>query len=281
MAYRDDLEAAVERAETLERDLARARSELSHDHDRIADLERQLAEARKQQAAARTAPVEKPPSRRWMAMIGAALLLAAVGGLGFALQFGSPAVPPPSKPPKPLPTVPVQLPPGAFDVTAMLGNAVAIAQKELPDVKLLRIEAAFLDESGLAQLGFGGEVRYRFVSPSRARQPPPTAPVLGAPAVDNRLPCRVSVKATKDHELNASSPFGTGSECSSEEALPGAPRCTAAALWQKARQMGAPANALASVELRMSGGKARWHFTILDSASNQYVFDHDLPDDCP
>ncbi|MCA9679156.1 MAG: hypothetical protein KC464_29270, partial [Myxococcales bacterium] len=44
--YRDDLEAAIARADAAEQDLARSRDQHSDDRERIAALEQQLADAR-------------------------------------------------------------------------------------------------------------------------------------------------------------------------------------------------------------------------------------------
>src|SRR5437868_10275509 len=60
MAYRDDYEAAVEHAADLERELTRARVEQAHDRERIAELEAQLADARRRADAARSGKSPQP-----------------------------------------------------------------------------------------------------------------------------------------------------------------------------------------------------------------------------
>jgi len=63
MPYREELEAALARAAAAEQDLADARSENAHDHERIAELEKQLTEARHGVKAAESAPPQEPPKR--------------------------------------------------------------------------------------------------------------------------------------------------------------------------------------------------------------------------
>ena len=51
-------------------------------------------------------------------------------------------------------------------------------------------------------------------------------------------------------------------------------------IWQKARDAGAPANALASVYMRVRNGRRKWSLTINDNGTHQQVFGRDFADDC-
>jgi hypothetical protein len=285
MGYRDDLEAALERAEMLERDLKRAKAEISADEGRIAELERQLQEARASVRKHESSPDEADlkPARERRPMLMAGLIAGAAVAAGGILLLRAPTGSPPTAAPVSVPAAPpappvVPLPPGGVGVDPSYAVALRLAQGELGDAQLTRIEAAYVDERGVAQLGYGGEVRFRFISPSRANQPPPSAPVLGAPAVDHRLPCRMSIwfdQASKPH-------VGSSSRTDCTDALPpGPPHCSLAAVWQKAKVKGAPSSALATVDLRLRRSQPSWHFAIYDQAAKRTVFSEIFPDDCP
>jgi hypothetical protein len=269
MGYRDDLEAALERADTLERDLARAKSGADADHEHIAELERQLKEARA------NAPREGKRPRSRVPIIGAGIAVALiVPTIIWVALLSSPAKlsAPPAPPPPPMPP-----PVNGFDVSTGLRAALTMAHQTFSDAQLVRISAEYVDPAGIAELNYGGEVRYRFASPSRAAQPTPTAPVLGAPAVADHVDCRVSVWVDKNKPLRLGSTYS--SDCT--ETLPsGSPRCTIGQVWQRAIAHGAPDRALATIELRLRYGKPQWHFQISDQARNQSVTDMTMPDDC-
>lgn len=277
MGYRDDLEAALERADALERDLARAKSENDADHERIAELERQLKEARK------NAPKPKSdspsddlrPTRSPRDFFVAGGLLAIAIGIALAVSYLSAPTSP--KRVTAAPVAPKAPPANGIAVSAGYNSALAMAQEKFPDARLARISAEYVDPAGVAEISYGGEVRYRFVSPSHANQPPPTAPVLGAPATATLVDCRVSVYADRTHKLHVGSTYTDNCD----EVLPaGSPHCTVEAIWQKAIDKGAPAQALATIELRVRYGKPQWRFQIQDQARNQNVADLAFSDDC-
>ncbi len=57
-------------------------------------------------------------------------------------------------------------------------------------------------------------------------------------------------------------------------------RCSVTAIWKRALAHEAPADALATIELRTTSDGASWHFGIEDSPRNVHVA-HAFPDDCP
>ncbi|CAN5691755.1 hypothetical protein BH11MYX1_BH11MYX1_25470 [soil metagenome] len=57
-------------------------------------------------------------------------------------------------------------------------------------------------------------------------------------------------------------------------------KCTVTRIWQRALAQGAPAIALANIELDLSGAVRRWRFVIVDHASKQPLFDENFDDDC-
>lgn len=61
MPYREELDAAMARAAAAEADLDDARAENAHDHERMADLEAKLADARKQLAKLEAKPKPEAP----------------------------------------------------------------------------------------------------------------------------------------------------------------------------------------------------------------------------
>jgi hypothetical protein len=278
MGYRDDLEAALERAETLERDLARANSEVTVDEERIAELERQLKEARA------NLPKETPqkPARSRAPYLAAGVLGVLALGVVFAVLQSSSAPPKTSNGPPPKLTPPLPAPkldPHDVPVSSSLPAALALAQRSFSDAQLSRLNADYVSPLGIAQLKYGGEVRFRFVSPSHAEQPPAQAPILGAPALQDHVDCRVSVYADQNNkELR---PGSTYSDNCTDPLPPSSPRCSVEAIWQRALAKGAPSEALATLELRLRSGEAQWKFQIVDQARNQTVISLSFPDDCP
>jgi hypothetical protein len=311
--YRDDLEAALERADDLERELDRARAELSVDEKKIAELEQQLAEARKQakqsksekqakadkekaekQKAAKLAEAAKlakgeekaeadeaeqaagseAPRRKWGGLAAAIALLAIIAGGGiYAFTVFSDKPPPPPLPPG-APTPPVTKPGELVDVTRDLGTAFGMARKHFPDPELRKFDASYVDEQGIAHLAFSGsEVRYYFMSPSRAAAPePPSKLPLGAPHPLVRPFCKLTVVTRRDNPLWVSE--GSDGETDCGQAIP-TPRCSAVEVWAKARKLGAPAGAVAS----LAYGRSGWQFEIDDG--NRRVFHEQIPDSCP
>ncbi len=272
--YRDDLEAALARADDLEKELARAREELSVDEDKIARLERDLAEARKRAKAAPAPPAAtatgkaKSP-RAVLIVLGVAVALGAAG-VAFSTMASSSTntspAPSPSKTPSPEAGE-------LFDVSVGYGQALAMARRTFPDAELLRIEAQYVDEQGRAHFKYNGEVRYRFRSPSRAAAPPPpNSEPLGAPQTRRRPFCRLSVYAYKDHALRVSNGNDGDTDCGGESIPP--PRCTVAAVWARARAQGAPGGAIAEIDLDGRG----WRLAV--NSDRGTVFAGRFADDC-
>ncbi|HZS36028.1 MAG TPA: hypothetical protein VFF06_04340, partial [Polyangia bacterium] len=273
MTYRDDLEAALERADDLERDLERERGAHARDEEKIKELERQLAEARKQAAHAKTKkeqPAKASPQDEaaksgkrnmlWM-VAGASALIVLLMYLGFTMYGGAPRKPavPSSLPLMPRPPSASPSDPDQFDVTAGYFTALDLARKELPDAELTMLKAEFVDERGMAHLNYDGRARYNFRSPSRAAAPEPPANVpLGVPHPSTRPFCTVTLRARKGDPLRLLK--GTDGEQDCGKSIP-APRCTVAEVWAEARKHGAPAGALASVTLDDDG----WWIGIYDN----------------
>jgi len=211
------------------------------------------------------------PGKTAAAVLGSAAFLA-----GMAWQLSDIV----HRPTKPASTIPVASPAkrSALDVSASLAGATLLARAQLPDAELASLHAPFVMQDGASQLQFGEEVRYQFRSPSMATQPLPKAPALGAPVVDHRQPCRITVSADFGHPLAASRPAGIA-DCGEAPPSP-PPRCTLAGVWQRALTAGAPAGALANIALNVKSHAWRWHFSITDRATSRDVYRRDFDDDC-
>jgi hypothetical protein len=279
MAYRDDLEAALAHAEAAERELADAKSALDKDEKRIAELEEQLAAARRRTSSMKSA---KPPDNAKSGVYGTVttgLFIAVIVGFGIGFAFLKQSCRQSQRQatlPKPNPVAGQPAPQNTLDVSGAVGAASKMTIAEFSDGVIYRIEADYVDEAGLANLSYGGDVTYRFVSPSRAAQPPPSAAKLGAPVVDNRQSCRIYVRASLSRGMRLGSSYNSGCE----EIPTGPVQCTVAQIWAKAREAGAPSGALASVNMRTRNGKRKWNLSITDNATHQAVFSRDFPDDC-
>src|SRR5688572_29818244 len=92
MSYRDDLDAAQQRADALQRELDDARSRRDTDAGRIAGLEAQLAQARAQMGNQYFPhyPPPLPPSNATMVLVFGILSLAVCALFGpFAWYYGN------------------------------------------------------------------------------------------------------------------------------------------------------------------------------------------------
>ena len=267
MAYRDELEAALAHATAAEEELATARAELSIDEKRIADLERQLAQAQRKVSQAKDSDAGPTASAKRGGILLGLFAIAAIGvGAWFSASFRV----------KPKASLSDGI--ATFDVSASLPEAVAMARTKLPDAELVSLKARYVSEDGQSQLQYSDGARYRFRSSSRAAQPLPRAPVLGAPVVDTRQPCLISVWVDNNRPLHPSSPTDAGA-CG--DAPPVAPlHCTLAAVWRKALTAGAPRGALADISLDSKNNVWHWRLTVTDRATSRVVYRYDTDDDC-
>jgi hypothetical protein len=278
-AYRDDLEAAIAHADAAERELAKARDELAADHERIAELERELAAAKRGvNKAKRVEPKPAPPPRQPRAKtpkpkpvvaiaLGVVAGVAVIVGMIFLIRWRN------------APSYPV------VDLVADEPAARALATDWLPDAELFELRADYVDPRGtsdLARYG-GGRVYLSYRSPSRAAtSAPASSEPIGAPTSDPDAPiCIVEVRFD-GRRRRASTTNGRGSACGT--ALPTPVRCTVVDVWTEAIRRGAPENALASIRLkartRAKRERATWTFEI--DGKGGRVFEMELFDDeCP
>lgn len=278
MAYRDDLEAALEHAAAAESELERAKSENAEDHRRIAELEQQLADAKRRlgDTEKRKPKPEKvkddaPERRNWNGLIATLITLVMIGGGVALFVFISPNS---SKLGRQLKSK------SSVQLTSDLPGALAEAQKFFPDALLTRIEADYVDPRGVTDLAkYGGEVRYRFMSQSRADMPdpPPSGPIgapqqaLARPICAVAIVYRKGVMRTYDYQYK-------GSECGRPIREP--LRCSIEVVWAEAIRRGAPKEALAHVRVDRptKAENVNWSLRIVDQGKQ--VFDMDLPDAC-
>jgi hypothetical protein len=278
MAYRDDLEAALEHAAALERDLARAKEEVARDEARIAELEKRLAAA---QQNAETVKQREPPT----AKVTPAKPLSSAPGpwkRGVILVVGGIAL---------LFIGVIVISVGrakhdehrtqAIDVSRQIEEATRVASQKLPGAQLASIQADYVDAQGVSDLAaYNGRVVYGFVGP-QLEAPPEPAHRIGAPPPTRVLPtCAVDVRYLRDFDgVNVA---GSGYDCGAP--LPHPPSCKVAYVWAEAIRRGAPPSALAEIRLSMGThyfpqASPSWHFQIVEKL--QTVFEMDLADQCP
>jgi hypothetical protein len=281
--YREDLDAALAHAEAAERKLEEARKEKQADEERIAELEGELAAAKRgvHETKLREPKPASPkqaasPAKSFIETSGFSVLLPVVillllglGGLGIR-QCGTR---------------------GSKDVVDVSGDIVVAkgeALKTIPDPVLTSIRADFVNPAGLADLKAfaGGRVSYVFVSPSRTNVPAPvpTGPI-GAPAPNVQYDnCSVSIRY-ENGRLRTSPTAGRGMGACGEPLASGHPSCSAVDVWSEAIRRGAPSNAVASLRLEMKDVRlpketarhiAAWRFSIADTS-----VDFTIPDNCP
>jgi len=159
-AYRDDLEAALAHAEAAEKELATAREELTKDHDRIAELERELAAAKRgidkaKRVERRVEPKPAPPAvgprddrrtpRPAVAItVGIVVAALVIGGMVMFVGWQNG------------PSYPV------VDLVADEAAARELAKKWIPDPELFELRADYVDPRGTSDLArFGGRVYRR------------------------------------------------------------------------------------------------------------------------
>lgn len=266
MTYRDDHDAALARADALEKELADARAEHERDEAKIARLEGELrSRPRPHTPHEKRAPTPDEPTRPPWALIGVlgGLLVVAGGIVAFVLlrRPSSRAVD------------------DGWDVQLYLADAIADAQHQWSDAELMKITADYVDSRGRAQLTVqDARLSYWFRSPSRAQPPAPPARI-GLPAQPRTTPC-VLRERIKRQDSSLSSDTQTDSDPACGESLPGPLHCTIVQIWQRAIAKGAPPSALAAVTLRTESGKRVWRVQIND-ASHVHDFRATFDDDCP
>jgi hypothetical protein len=255
--YREELEAALARTAAAEDDLAAARSESAHDHARIAELEKELGEARKSVTVAETrapepeSPKAAPPpppahtlwrrlteNGKWVPLVPFAAVL-----LMFA-PFLSGVIKGNVNRPK------------QIDVMAELSRAKADARKLMPDAALLQMETqSIVDSRGFADLT-KGFVTFDFYSPSRKHYVHVVLMQGGARAVDD---------FTSGPGMRIHDP----------------PHCSVVDVWAEAIRRGAPPSSLASIHLGIAtdGLAPAWVFQI--GTAGDKTFDMTISDECP
>jgi hypothetical protein len=267
MTYRDDHDAALARADALDRELAGAQAEIKRDETRIADLERQLREARDQipkQRAARPAadkpgPTARPRTALW---IGAGVAIVAIG---IALVVWHRVRD-------------RQRVANGWDFDAYLATAFADARGMESDAEIQRMYGEYVDSNGFAQLALAqGHLDFVFRSPHLAGDAP--APErLGAPQTAPSPRCLIREEIYKrDTDLTSSRDISMDPGCG--YSIPGPMHCTVVQIWQRAIAKGVPSSALAliSMKTRAPPVNREWHFEI--SGKDTHI-DLKFPDDC-
>lgn len=179
MSYRDDLEAAVARADALAQDLADAHAHEQRDEARLAELTAALAEARRELAAraALATPLPSPsssptPSRPTRPRGNGEFLLLPMGILFFVFIVviawnvsQQPASHPRTAPLSPVAASsqprPTRPPPIDFDPSTALDEATRRATAVRPDAALAELRAEGVTSNGHAH----GSVTYTFCAP--------------------------------------------------------------------------------------------------------------------
>ena len=267
MAYRDDHDAALARADALDRELTSAQQEIERDEKRIADLERQLREARAK------VPKQKPPRpqpaasdttpskvRPWMWAVGGSLVVAIIIVVAiWHHQRDRARVA------------------NGWDVDAYLGAAFADARGMEADAELQRMYGEYVDSAGFAQLQLAqGHLRYYFRSPHLAAVDAPGPARLGAPKTAKAPTCLIEEEIYKRNtDLTATREISGDPECG--YSLPGPLHCTVVEIWKRAIAKGVPSSALARISMRTRAPPVNreWKFEIDDAH-----IDLTFPDDC-
>ena len=171
--------------------------------------------------------------------------------------------------------------PKRVDVSGFIRFAIREAKRADPQAVLVRIDAPNVGPDGFADLTLPtvasdhGSIDLRFVSMERGKRDPSTP--VGVPVREKReCAFRIELDPSGATIRTMSPAITEASSCIKQRPIP-APRCTAAQLWQKAIDRGAPAkNAVADLSFRANivGGKIDWWFDI------DGVFDTRFVDNC-
>jgi hypothetical protein len=165
-------------------------------------------------------------------------------------------------------------PPTGWDVAAYWQQADAAARAWHGDAELVLVTADATDAKGNAHLETP-KARLRFEYRSQVDLAQTAREHVGVSA-GRPANCLFSLYI-HDQRAHLSTGMRTG-DCAGPRLGP--VRCTVARIWERAIAKGAPASALANLELHLSGELRRWRFVILDRASNQPVVDETFADDC-
>ena len=269
MTYRDDHEAALARADALDRELASERAEIFRDETRIAELEGQLRDARRQvpstprepRASTAHAAVEKKKAP-WRMIIWTVGFLV-VGLIGVKIFLWRVA------------TNRERVAYG-WDVDAYLASAFSDARGMESDAELQRFYGEYVDSAGFAQLAIGqGHLVYVFRSPHLAGDSPAPAR-LGAPTPVSSARCVIREEIyTRDTSLTSTRE--TSSDPSCGYSIPGPLHCSVVQIWKRAIGKGAPSSAVALISLKTRAPPVNreWRFEI-----NGANFELTFPDDC-
>ncbi len=242
MPYREDFDAALARAQATQEELDAARAENERDHERIAELEKELAEAKRGVSVAeKAAPAPPPPAPvagpSFWSDRGNWVVLVPIVVVGFtivsSLIHTSPAAPKP------------------IDFEKERVRAEAAAREKVSDAVLAQEGATAIDRRGMVDL-VKGFATWDFVS---ARGGPTTVHVAFMQGNGRR---EVLV-------------FDNGAK----SAVQDPPRCTAADVWAEAIRRGAPSSDLAEVKLESTSSGLEWHFWIRKKG-----FEITIPDAC-
>jgi hypothetical protein len=246
--YREELEAALGRVAAAEDALAAARDENAHDHERIAELEKQLAEARTHATVAET-PRPDPPARPrarsspdraawrtpWMLVPFAIVLVIGADALIKHANKSNPGGP-------------------KIDIMTELTRAKADARRHAPDAVLLKMETQSIDMvdlRGVADLS-KGFMTFDFFSPSHESY-------VHVLFMQGGLR---EVTELRTSGLRVHDP----------------PRCSVVDVWAEAIRRGASPSSLASIRLGKDADEPMWTFEI---RAPGHAFVMTLPDECP
>jgi hypothetical protein len=251
--YREELEASLARTAAVEEELAAARSENAHDHERIAGLEKQLEEARRDGAAQAPPnpptpqPVRSTPPTLWQRLGWGALVPLVIVSVVVSDELYKAVVR------KKNTTVALteDVSTTRLDVMAEVVRAKAGARKLIPDAALVQIGTqSIVDSRGYADLT-QGFVTFDFYAPSKQHY------------------IHVTTHAGSRQVMDFTS--GSGLR------IPDPPRCSVVDVWAEAIRRGAAPSALASLHLGMTNDGPVWSFQL--EPPNTFVMT--LPDECP
>ncbi len=247
MPYREELEAALGRVAAAEDALAAARDENAHDHERIAELEKELADARTNATGAEAPRPEPPAPPRtpaspdraawktpWM-LVPIAIVLV-IGSDELIKHAGKSKAGP------------------KIDMMTELGRAKADARKYAPDATLLKMETQsvdMVDARGFADLS-KGFVTFEFFSPSHESY-------VHVLFMQGGLR---EVTELRTSGLRVHDP----------------PRCSVVDVWAEAIRRGASRSSLAAISLGKDADEPMWTFEI---KAPGHAFVMTLPDECP
>ena len=268
-AFRDDHDAALARADALERELARERAGDVHREARVQRLEAEVSAARQRLEAAEAeleqlrarspkpavAPAPTKAPATWPRSVGkpdglAPVLTFAVVIVGIALiAFGGLVCKgPPEHKMAALAT------PRVARVDDLISAGIARMAMRSAAARLTVIEAKYVDDTGALHPRFG-ELSLGFQAPPPPPPPDDPSRPTGAPgpAYSSFGECW-SLHDTGAGDRDELSPIM--SICLGNDSRPLEPRCTMAAIISRARAAGAPAGSLAHVKLK--------HVTVID-----------------